>query len=294
MIYGHLSVVDGEERKIFDLTRLNSEAIHNVRSILIRSVDDKMFLGADNGVYEGDFPSDVTVLTEDCITFARDEMIDDSGVVTGITVNDVCELSLVDSNEKITNENNIILATDSGVFQSSYGMTLKDRDVVLSGKTFYDQTYFGGKIYFATDDGVYSLENGTIKKISDVVIKRFDHNDTICVAVSHDGISIYEVGGNTLSKIVDRMGITSCVVYSDKILFSVGRSVYSLTTDGDVQPFSDFESDINALYVASGRYLYVGTSDGLYCVEITGEYTNTLDNIVGIEDFKQDGSNVVY
>lgn len=219
---------------MFDFTRLNSDAIENVRSILIRTVDNKIFLGSDDGVYEGDFPSDVTTLKEYGIEFVRDEMVDDSGVVTGVVVNDVCELGLIESNEKITNENNIILATDSGIFQSSYGMTLKDRDVVLSGKTFYDQTYFGGKIYFATDDGVYSLESGSLRKISDVVVKRFDCNEMICVALSQDGGTIYVVSGNTLTKIVDRPGVVSCVVYDDKILFSVGRSIYSLTTDGDV------------------------------------------------------------
>lgn len=287
-IYVHGDDESGSEKVFREPVKLNKETLAGVRAILIRKEDEKIFVGTSSGIYEGYFPSNINDVLEESIDFEKDEFVDDSGNIGDVSVNGIYSIYGDSGHEEIPLENSVVVTSDSGLFVSNYGMTAKDRMVLLSGTRIYDHAYFNGRVYFATADGLKYLYNDKIVDSSPVVFSKLVCTGSRMLAISQDGTSIYEIYGSGMDQICSGTGIVDAVPYEEIVIYATRSGLNCLYGSGSSTMFYSCYGT-NFIKLAADEYLYVGTTSGLHVLTLQGIRNTTTDTISGLLEYKIDG-----
>lgn len=114
-----------------------------------------LYAGTDSGVYYGQFSKDIART----IKFRKSSMFSDGEIQNNPKINGIIHLQ---HNDFINNFNDIVVATEDGIYQNEYVDGVKNPDLILFNSSSSKKCKVGEKFFIGTSDGVVDTDTDDI------------------------------------------------------------------------------------------------------------------------------------
>lgn len=274
----------------YSLVKRNSSFMPQCNKILHDKNTNKLYVATDQGLYSGTYSIDINTLIE----FKKTMLItNQNSAEINVKVNDIF---LLDHNKEIDVDNDKVITTNKGIFQSvNDDNTVGDAQEFLSGKKCRDSVTIDDITYVATDYGVFNLySNQKIVDITDEIfcLAAID-TDTLYagaaqkiykIDLENKNYTIFTIANHNVNHIqIMKSDQNEDYLIIDAKTIVVGSNVEDIIVvnqNGEYAKFNNLSfTNATSLKTESNK-LYIGDNDTLtvFNLNIDTITTNEIDN----------------